>query len=204
MLCLKQKFERLTDIRNKSDLIDLAHSLGSVYIQKDDKHGHGIVTLRYDTSIPKYGFSNTALFPHTDRSNMKFPPDIVILWCEKNATFGGDSLIFDADKHLMPIIHEVNFFADFSSENDRKTIRAPFYSMEKDMFRFRNDAFISLSDESTRQFERVKSIIQHHTRRIKLREKECLVLDNHKVFHGRDEFEGDRVMHRVLIYKDSE
>lgn len=200
---LLPRFEVIDSIHSKSDFLQLAKNLGEIYIQADDVHHEGIVTLRQDHAIPKYGFTNQMLFPHTDRSNMQTPPDVVLLWLEKRSISGGESLVFDAEQHLLPIIEQINFEAVWQSENDANAIREKLYDSERNIFRFRNDAYISLYGDSNKEmFKQVNECIQTNMAVMELPEKACLVMNNHMMLHGRLEFSGERLMHRILVYRN--
>lgn len=195
----KQGFLVSKEIKSKSDFVKFAQEFGTVCFQKDDVNRDGVVTLHYDITKHKYGFTNDALFPHTDRSNMLNPPDLVLLWYERKAEVGGESLIFDASLHLLPVIDDVNFIAKFASENDPGVVEKPMY--DNGIFRFRNDAYINLLDSEKAKFEKVKEIISNKTEVMELEQGDCLVADNKRIFHGRRPFTGDRIMHRMLVYR---
>lgn len=195
------KFEVIHSVNSKRDLLDLAKSLGDIYSQSDDTDHDGIVTLNYNSSIQKYAYSNQALFPHTDRSNMPSPPDKVLLWCEKEAEYGGESLLFDAIEHLLPLIDEINFRAIFASENDGSYVHQTFYNPKNNVFRFRNDGHIWVNPHEFKKFQRVVELIKAHTTTLQLKKGECIIINNQTMFHGRKSYTGtQRIMHRVLVY----
>lgn len=195
------KFEVVQSVKSKQDLLEFARSFGDIYDQSDDTDHDGIVTLDYNPSIHKYAFGNQALFPHTDRSNMNEPPNKVILWCEREAEHGGESLMFDANEHLLPVIDDINFRAIFASENDDGYIHQTLYNPKTNIFRFRNDAHIWVNPLEHTKFQRVVELINANTTTLRLNEGECIVINNRTMFHGRKAYAGtQRVMHRVLVY----
>ena len=78
----------------------------------------------------------------------------------------------------------------------------PLYDQSTDLFRFRNDSYISIVDHKNQlKFQEVQKIINANTIEVSLEEKACLIINNKKIFHGRNAFKGNRLMHRVLVYR---
>jgi alpha-ketoglutarate-dependent taurine dioxygenase len=196
---LKDKINIVRGISSNDVLLELAKSMGDIYKQADDHSGSGIVSLTSNRDIKKYGFTNQSLFPHTDRSNMLIPPEIVILRCEKKADIGGETLLFDAEEKLLPVLNQVNFSAIFTSENDEVEYKGSLYDAEKEVFHFRADAFIHINQETISMYSKAVEIIKDNTISFDLPEDSAIIIDNRKIFHGRKSFVGDRVIHRVLV-----
>lgn len=194
-------FKIIDGVRDKFEFLKIAKEIGNIYQQTDDTQHSGIATLKFNSEIHKYGFSKEKLIPHTDRSNMQQPPDTILLWYERPAERGGESLIFNAEKHLLPVIDKINFQACFGSENDKNCIAKDLYDVNQNIFRFRDDDYIYLKNRNYERFIEVRKIIENHTEEIVLQKDQCLTVDNHHTFHGRKAFEGNRIMNRILVYK---
>ena len=140
------------DINAIDEFVALASSLGSFVVQKDAEECKPYVLVSEDNKINKLGFSQLGLFPHTDRSVLKNPPDLVLLWCQQPADEGGESLFVDM-RQALENLKKKNFSlyqdmmgatAIFSDENhsDFNFSRIFYKEGASTYVRFRNDNFI--------------------------------------------------------------
>lgn len=142
---------------------------------------------------------------HTDHHKAKF-----ILWyCYKQTDLGGDSILIDADKVFSKLsvneqaeltdikLFEHKIFPGDSDQNplvetDEKGNRIFYYS------------FWLVKDEDKKKpaFLKFQTLIKETAPvKISLKEKDILIVDNHRIFHGRTAIEGskDRFLKRYWI-----
>lgn len=186
-------------IESIDELIKLAKGYGEIIKQVDDTLNRGSVEISTRMGINKYAYKQQSLFPHTDRSSEIIPPKYVILWYESIADYGGEPIIFMAGEHLSDYKNENNFRAHYTSENDGLDQLLPFYDKTKEFFRFRNDAHLYISASDILKFQEIIIRIENNKVILKLENKDCLIIDNRVVFHGRESFLGERLIHRVHV-----
>ncbi|MCF6766487.1 TauD/TfdA family dioxygenase [Thiotrichales bacterium 19S3-7] len=191
-------YKIIKSINTKDDFLRALEPYGTLIYQKDDVNNLGAVEISTRLGINKYAYKKLGLFPHTDRSSELVPPRYVAIWYEKMADYGGEPIIFLANKVFSNDNLE-NFKAYFTSENDQLANLYSFYDQDSNFFRFRNDDHIYLSASTIAKFERVVQLIKDNQVTLNLESKDCLIIDNWNIFHGRTAFTGERIIHRALI-----
>ena len=86
----------------------LGRSIGEIYSHRDSST-HGITIVKTTEKKVSHddgylGLTNNSLFPHTDRSTLENPPNILILFCKEQSCFGGDTSLVDMKKVLQTVI----------------------------------------------------------------------------------------------------
>ena len=75
---------------------------GTIYTHRDSKeHGITIVSNSIEEKETKEGFkglTSSELFPHTDRSTIQNPPNLLLLYCHNQSGLGGETTIVDTKK----------------------------------------------------------------------------------------------------------
>lgn len=133
-------------------------------------------------------------FPcHTDGFSSKVAPDFILLLCIKKSMIGGKSLfitVSDIIKHLSSdticklkesVYPSLNTIGPILYEN---SIRYNPYEIERVL---ELDNF-SLFDSYKKALLELDNIIQLHHKMIELQPKQCLIINNSKVLHGRTSF----------------
>lgn len=205
----KNGYTIINDINTIDEFVSLASSLGSLVVQKDAEECKPYVLVSEKNQINKLGFSQQGLFPHTDRSVLMNPPDLVLLWCQQPADEGGESLFVDM-RHILEQLKTENFYlyqemmeatAIFSDENHSDfNFSNIFYKEGSSTYiRFRHDNFIFLSPRYFKTYEKLINLINKNTIHFKLLKGEVVILNNKRVLHGRNEFLGHRVLYRLHV-----
>ena len=159
-----------------------------VVIKKDSK---GLVTTSHGISY------------HTDHHKARF----IAWYCYKQTDNGGESLLIDAEKiyftlpkDLQEDLKSVYLFEHQIYDGDRKSY--PFVTIDQDS----NLQFhCSLVDDKDKDnpaftaFEELMNATEPIT--IKLQGNDVLIIDNHRMFHGRTPIKGsqDRFLKRFWI-----
>ncbi len=200
-------------IASMNDLVRLSNKIGKP-IQHRDADANGIITLRprEDEQEETFkGYTHKEQYVHTDGTMVENPADIVVLYCEMPAKKGGESTFVDGrelhrklkreDPGLLAALMEKDAGIFGDSTADRK-IKAIFkhYGTNRMSICFRNDKLVSYSKMIQDKFAYLIATIGSLTSRIKLNSGEGYIVNNHRFIHGRDSFEGDRIIHRVQLH----
>jgi Taurine catabolism dioxygenase TauD, TfdA family len=203
-----------------ADLLRLAHSLGDVLPHRDSD-AHGVTTLAgcEDSRPPRpgyLGFSSESLFPHTDGSSVANPPPLVMLACEVPARKGGAALVVDGlsiYQRLRTVMPEalailsgpgsVRFGGDGAHVGAVfETVAADRESTNQITIRFRWDGLGRFEQPVTAVMPAFLTLIRDLTRTLTLGPGQGYVIQNGRWLHGRTRYEGQRVVHRILVRPD--
>lgn len=192
---LENGFIHLTD-QTEEQLNDLLQSLGHVIFTTDvvvKPESKGMVT------------SARGLDFHTDHHKAKY----VVWYCYKQTDLGGDSILLDAEKlyqHLSDDHKEqlktIELFEHKIFPDDEESY--PFLTTDEYGKRNFYYSFWLAKNEDKQnpamlEFQRLTKQIEPV--RLNLKERDILVVDNHRVFHGRTPIEGskDRFLKRFWL-----
>jgi alpha-ketoglutarate-dependent taurine dioxygenase len=182
-----------------------------------DSGDHAVTRVEHNANVSSKlgyaGFSTNALELHTDRSTIENPPNLMFLFCNKQATgSGGQSraldglLLYDylrthhADLLNALLADRAAYFSDGTNsyhgpiferlENGRMRIR--FRVDENGYFRYDVHPHLVTLLRIMRNIEFTFSLEQG----------DALILDNSRWLHGRTAFEGTRSILRLLAQSD--
>lgn len=204
----------LTNINNDQLALDFSKKIGKIFFNPDaDSYGITRVTnVDSKSGINKKGFTNVGLFPHTDRSSEVSPPDFVMLWCEKPAEQGGDTLLVDGKS-----LHDKLSFEDedlFSALTKEKSVIFSsgdnFYHGSilekklKTMIRFRYDELGYFNRKMIKYINKFIEQVEELSIKFKLNSGEGYIVSNTRWLHGREAFIGERKYNRLHIYLENE
>lgn len=189
--------------------LQFASELGSFVTQGDAEECSPYVLISEGNQINKLGFSSNELFPHTDRSILQSPPDLVLLWCKQSAKEGGESTFVDmksvldnlklTDYCLYRELLQIS--AVFSDENFSDFYHSNVFYKDgtSTYLRFRNDNYIFLAPRYHHVFERLVEIIRRNMATYLVNSGEAIIINNKRVLHGRKKFTGHRELYRLHI-----
>lgn len=196
-------------IASADEFVALASLLGNLVVQKDAEECKPYVLVSEKNNINKLGFSQLGLFPHTDRSVLQNPPDLVLLWCQQPSENGGESLFVDMRQALENLKNKSFFIyqemlkvsAVFSDENhsDFNLFNLFYKNGSSTYIRFRNDDFIFFPPKFRMLYEELLTLIKDNITVFKLMKGEVVILNNKRVLHGRNEFDGHRALFRLHV-----
>ena len=197
-LTTKLKENGWLHLTNKTEeqLNDILNSLGQVIMTTDvvvKPDGKGMVT------------SAKGLDFHTDHHNAKY----IIWYCFKQTDNGGDSILMDAEKIFQQLsadqqdqLKSIELFEHKVFPNDKESY--PFVAIDDNGNRKFYYSFWLVKNED-KQNEALltfqKLIRETEPVRLNLKDKDILIVDNHRVFHGRTPIEGskDRFLKRFWL-----
>ena len=185
-------------LRNQSEeqLNTLINSLGEVIFTTDvivKPESKGMVT------------SARGLDFHTDHHKAKY----IVWYCYKQTDLGGDSILIDAEKIYQQLsdshkqqLNEIELFEHKIFPDDKESY--PFVATDEKGNRKYYYSFWLVKNENKQspamlEFQRL--IKQTTPIQLNLKERDILVVDNHRIFHGRTPIEGhkDRFLKRFWL-----
>ena len=173
------------------------------------------------------GFTSAALQPHTDCSGYRWPPNVFLFHCLANNVVGGESVYVDGQavveqlreerpEYLRFLTKTRTTFRLFSKTADTTTTASPVILDEwgnLDMLRYANWAVqpIRMSLLETEYYYTAYNALSRLIHSpdnqliVKVRPGEMMVVNNHRILHGRKEFRpetGGRHFQQVYMEVD--
>jgi hypothetical protein len=201
-------------IRGPEHLLKLAAGLMAV-VAHPDSDPTGLTTITDLGPAGRQpnaaGFSRRALPPHTDRSCLTHPPALLLTACASTADTGGacrltdglavhDDLATTCPEALAAFRRpRTTLFGGAAGylgsvfTNVPPTDGAP----ARRMIRLRLDDLVRFSPEIARWVPALQSAIDRHSRCVELAVGQGYLVDNHRWLHGRDAYDGPRVLYRL-------
>jgi len=198
---------------NQGDFLQFGNSFGDIYKHRDSKNNSITIVSNVDevsNSNEGYkGFTNSSLFPHTDRSTINKPPNILILYCKQQSKKGGETVLIDMKKVLDFCLNKYpsNCFmlnknsVIFDDGKDKyKGSLIEFLEDGSYGLRFRNDRFGYFNSDIIDYLPEFYKLIEYNKITIKIPPNCGYIINNRRFLHGRSEFNGSREMWRLLIH----
>lgn len=180
-----------------------------------------IKTVESNSQIKTFSEHNDEAQLHTDTQYRAIPERYMTLSCIQEAKCGGgetillDSLkIFEEIKSDSALLSKLKqkfpiAIPDIFVIDDRKYIEETIIS-EYPKFRFRYDTFLKgLALKQPENFEDLKNTLDEfnsklqnskHIQKLKLKKGDIILIDNHRMLHGRTSFtDTDRLLYRVRV-----
>ncbi|OXA59769.1 probable gamma-butyrobetaine dioxygenase [Folsomia candida] len=193
------------NIKSEQSLTEISKHFGQVF---NPRHGspNGVANIHPDHTLEGKGYTRTALLLHTDRSGMDNPPRFLITTVKKQSESGGHSTfvngkhlqaqILSEDPKLFQLLRDSRM-TQFQQEDRSFKCLPMFYGESKIRCRFDDGIYFNHS-----LAEKLPHLMRHLAKlqvRVAFKEGEGYILDNHWWLHGRDGFNGDREVLRLLI-----
>ncbi|BCB86596.1 TauD/TfdA family dioxygenase [Phytohabitans suffuscus] len=193
----------------RESLIRAGRSLLTIRLHRDSDDD-GVTTI-VQRPVPEgssvTGFSDRALWPHTDGSAVERPPRVLMLGCIQPAQAGGHSHVVDG-RTLYDEIARTDLAMLTALSTPRSAyfggglghLGAVFQEIENDRMaiRIRFDALARFSPVVTPYIGRLRALAQDRTITLDLREGDGYVVLNDRWLHGRSQFSGERTMLRIV------
>ncbi|WP_419868547.1 TauD/TfdA family dioxygenase [Chryseobacterium sp. CT-SW4] len=152
---------------------------------------------------------NNELFPHTDRSTLENPPNILIYYYRSPSDVGGETWLIDTKKILLEILLKYGedckilqqAYAVFSDQSE--TYIGNIFEKLKDgsyCVRFRNDKFEYLNRDLIEFLPLFYDRIEKYKETVKLEKGYGYMIHNGRFLHGRAGFTGKREAWRLLLH----
>ncbi|MFJ4184157.1 TauD/TfdA family dioxygenase [Kitasatospora sp. NPDC089509] len=201
----------LAGLRGRDDVLEAARLL----LADLSSHRHSgpdrLTTIR-DTGLHGRhaglaGLGRSDLAVHTESAQLPIPPRLVILACLQPGRAGGESILVDGHA----VLGELAAFRPAALE----TLSAPrsaYFGGADGLFapilenlpsrrwriRLRQDELARFSPQAQAQMPALRTAIARHTVSVRLAAGQAIILDNHRLLHGRAAFTGERLLLRAL------
>lgn len=190
-------------------LLRLASKIGEIHKHPDaDQLGiTSIAVNEAEAANGKLGFSDKKLFPHTDASSIGTPPRFLLNLCTVISQTGGESLLTDMRSIYEQLIKEDPSAAAVLTHPGSAIFGTPPRAYIGSIFeetdrgiscRFRLDAAGFFAGNTLEVIAKLISKIHTQTEVYQLLPGEGYLLDNSWWLHGRNAFDGNREVLRVL------
>ena len=197
-------------------LLSVAASVGSLDLEIDEEiAGLAIMGIKYDplkasqTSRPAY-FSSDAFPLHTDLSYVVNPPRFLLMLClVPDAAGGGLTKLSDCQQtwsRLSMSDRTQLGTAQFrfrnppnTPEGDAGVLSVSYSSPQWNIWRFRRDSMI-VPDDALLAVDHFGFILEQTAITFGLSAGELLIIDNHRMVHGRTAFDSDSPRHFLRCY----
>ena len=165
------------------------------------------VCIDHQSELPAYANTPYAFGFHTDCSEFEAPPDTVLLLCEQTAEVGGESVVVDLDR-VIPHLTFETFLQLQKPHFYFKPALHPVLSLnaqEEITVRYQPTHFAlaealncwQKTPAQQQALENFEAALAQECVRFLLRPGDALLLNNHKSLHGRQAFQGQRLLKRV-------
>lgn len=207
----RQGFVLINGVNSDLEGVNIAKTWGTISANID-ANKNGITTISNDflgeNIKNRRAFSNLDLYPHTDRSPTRHPPDILFNWVVKPSLEGGESVLVDGVKIFNYLRLNNPKESDILQEKDVAmffdgidSFIGPIFKKKgkRISIRFRNDSCIKIKPHAKYAIECLKKAIFLFKKSYSLGVGDAYLLDNHRFLHGREKYTGERIISRVLI-----
>lgn len=191
---LQQKgFIHLTN-QSETQLQEVLNSLGFTIMTTDivvKAESKGLVTTALGIDF------------HTDHHNAKY----IVWYCYKQTDNGGDSLLIDAENLYSKLsfnqqeeLKSVELFEHKIYPEDKSSY--PFVIIDDNNNKQFHCSLMNDTDKNNSSFIAFQNLVKEtQPTKINLKEKDILIVDNHRIFHGRTAIDGskDRFLKRYWL-----
>ncbi|MFE7588163.1 TauD/TfdA family dioxygenase [Kitasatospora sp. NPDC057512] len=202
---------RLARLGGRDDVLLAAGRLMSSLWKHRDADPDGLTVIRdtgrHDGRPGFAGLGRGALLVHTECAQHPDPPRLLLLACARAGDVGGESLLVDGQAVLAelaayhPAVIEVLSAERSAYFGGSNGLFAPVLRQlpgGRWRLRLRQDDLARFSPDAEAHLPVLRQTINRNTRRLRLGPGQGVVLDNHRLLHGRTAFTGERLLLRAL------
>ncbi|MFD8780977.1 TauD/TfdA family dioxygenase [Kitasatospora sp. NPDC059599] len=202
---------RLARLDRRDDVLLAADRLMSSLWNHRDADPDGLTVIRdtgrHDGRTGFAGLGRGALALHTECAQHPAPPRLLLLACARSGDAGGENLLVDGRAVLADLAAHHPAAVEALAED-----RAAYFGGSSGRFapvlqqlpdgrwrvRLRQDDLARFSPDAQPHLPALRQAIDRNTHRLLLAAGQGVVLDNHRLLHGRTAFSGERLVLRAL------
>lgn len=179
----------LIDNSTESALADVMSSLGDVML---------VTEVEVNTNSRSLVTSDKELDVHTDHNKANY----IAWYCLKQTDIGGDSILVDGNEVLKKLTNKekddlsrLNLFEHNIFDDD--TSHFPLLSSKEGRFQiYYSFWLVNNEDRNNKSFISFRKLVDESERIVmKLNPTDVLIVDNHRMLHGRSSIEGSKKRH---------
>ncbi|MFJ7910196.1 TauD/TfdA family dioxygenase [Kitasatospora sp. NPDC096204] len=202
---------RLARLGGRDEVLLTAGRLMSSLWRHRDADPDGLTVIRdtgrHDGRPGFAGLGREALALHTECAQHPAPPRLLLLACARAGDAGGETLLVDGQAVLTelaayhPVVIEALAADRAAYFGGSGGLFAPVLQRLPDgrwRLRLRQDDFARFSPDAEAHLAALRQTLDRNTQRVRLAPGQGVVLDNHRLLHGRTAFSGERLMLRAL------
>ena len=173
--------------QTKQEYVELINSIG---FPQSTIYSQDFWNVTLDKTKNDTAYQSIHLDPHTDCTYMSEPPALISFHCIEPALNGGETLLVDS-KELQIEEYFREKQIDWFSKTTRFHLqhKAPIFT--SNIFRF-NHYDYECPDLDYQKYNSLYKNIIEKTKRIKLEKNQTILINNHRILHGRTAFTGYR------------
>ncbi|MDH6579390.1 TauD/TfdA family dioxygenase [Kitasatospora sp. MAP5-34] len=201
----------LVGLRSRADVLAAAHLLMPALRAHRDSDPDGLTVIR-DTGQHAHrpgfaGLGHGALLAHTEGTQAPDPPRLILLACLHCGQAGGATVLVD-DRAVLGELASLQpaavtalmapraaYFGGAAGRLAPVLERLP---TERWRIQLRQDGLAKFSPAVQPYLPALRAVIRRNTATLRLEPGQAVILDNHRVLHGRSSFTGDRLLLRAL------
>lgn len=152
-------------------------------------------------------FTDSELIPHTDGSSVPDPPGLLLLTCVQPADEGGATQVVDGARIIATLAEKHP-----AALRSLSAPRAAFFGgaggylgsvfepagLDRIRIRLRLDDLVRFSADAAAEIPLLRTVISRHLKTLRLGPGDGVLLCNRRWLHGRDPFDGRRIMLHIL------
>ncbi len=201
----------LVGLRSRADVLAAAHQLMPALRTHRDSDPDGLTVIR-DTGQHAHrpgfaGLGRGALLAHTEGTQAPEPPRLILLACLQCGQAGGATALVDGRALLSELASlqpaavtalmapRAAYFGGAAGRLAPVLERLP---TGRWRIQLRQDGLAKFSPAVQPYLPALRSVIRRNTVTVQLEPGQAVILDNHRVLHGRSSFTGDRSLLRAL------
>ncbi|WP_224283692.1 TauD/TfdA family dioxygenase [Streptomyces sp. LS1784] len=202
---------RLARLGGRDDVLLAAGWLMSSLWKHRDADPDSLTVIRdtghHDGRPGFAGLGHGALALHTECAQHPTPPRLLLLACARAGDTGGDSLLVDGQAVLAELAEHhpaaiealaAERAAYFGGSGGRFSPVLQQLAVSRWRLRLRQDDLARFSPDAQQHLPTLRQAIDRNTHRLRLAPGQGVVLDNHRLLHGRTAFSGERLILRAL------
>lgn len=197
----------IDDITDRHRLLRLAMTVMNPLPHRD-ADADGITSIRPHLPHPtpgNLGFGSGPLAVHTDGAQHAQPAGMLIMSCAKPAVTGGETVVVD-----MAAVHDTlaavaptlltRLYRPECRFGGKAAVWRPVFCRTgtRVSARWRDDALAAFSPDIAPHLPLLREIINRHRITVPLAYGQAVILSNTRFLHGRNAFDGDRLMLRII------
>ena len=195
-------------VTGQAQLLELVGALGAAVVPHRDSEPDGVTLIedrdKHDAAFA--GFTRLPLIPHTDRSGVADPPNLLVTACGREPTTAGETILvdgravyWDLAQHAPDALRALSTPRSALFGGADGYLGSVFESAERGTIaiRFRHDPLVRFGPRAAPHIPDMMAAIERHAIRVPVRVGVGYILDNRRWLHGRLGYEGPRLMYRI-------